>query len=303
MSPIAVFFRTLLKSSAIFLGAGVIFINPSLDWSAARPSATSLARFKPSWSQFRLAGTTAQPAPKDAAVDGLIGALKDSDAGVRRQAAHALGELGNARAVPALIDALKDADVEVRQKAMHALGELGDARAAAAIASALKDTDPRVRSHAAGALAEIGDKGAVDALIAAVKDSNVEVRRRAVHALGEIGDERALPALTAALKDEDAGVRRQAIQAIAEIGDGDDHHAWRINSRPIRIRTPTRIPTRARGRIHARDRSASRSGGERVCCIRLGSAVARRMSCARGRYCSIRAVAERSRVGVGSVVR
>ena len=71
----------------------------------------------------------------------------------------------------------------------------------------------------------------------------------------------------------------------------------------IRIRTPTRIPTRARGRIHARDRSASRSAGERVCCIRLGSAVARRMSCARRRYCSIRAVAERSRVGVGSVVR
>ena len=35
MSPTAVFFRTLLKSSAIFLGAGVIFINPSLDWSAA----------------------------------------------------------------------------------------------------------------------------------------------------------------------------------------------------------------------------------------------------------------------------
>src|SRR5688500_7967368 len=149
MSPTAVFFRTLMKSSAIFLGAGIIFIRPSLDWSAGT------AR-----------GVTAEQAPRQAAIDGLIAALKDSDAGVRKQAAIALGELESSAAVPALIDALKDSEVEVRQSAMSALGDIGDARAAAAIAGALKDADPRVRARAAGALAEIGDKGAVEALMA-----------------------------------------------------------------------------------------------------------------------------------------
>ena len=31
MSPLTVFLRTLAKSTAIFLGAGAIFLNPSLD--------------------------------------------------------------------------------------------------------------------------------------------------------------------------------------------------------------------------------------------------------------------------------
>ena len=146
MSPIAVFFRTLMKSSAICLGAGFIFIHPSLDWSR---------RHRPASARRRV---TAQQSPSEGAMDGLIFALKDSDAGVRKQAAFALGELKSTRAVPALIEMLKDADVEVRQRAMSALGEIGDARAAAAIAGALKDTDARVRARAASALAEIGDK-------------------------------------------------------------------------------------------------------------------------------------------------
>ena len=34
MSPLTVFIRTLTKSSAIFLGAGVIFLNPRSTGSA-----------------------------------------------------------------------------------------------------------------------------------------------------------------------------------------------------------------------------------------------------------------------------
>src|SRR5687767_15664445 len=117
MSPIAVFYRTLMKCSAIFLGAGVVFIHPSLDWSACT------AR-----------GVTAQQEPRQAAVDGLVSVLKDTDAGVRKQAAHALGQLEDAKAVPALIETLKDSDADVRRGAMQALAQIGDERAAAAIA-------------------------------------------------------------------------------------------------------------------------------------------------------------------------
>ena len=79
MSPFAVFFRTLSRSSAICLGIGMIVINPPLEWSPGR-----------AMTQVRLTGVTAQKSPNEAAIDGLIGALKDSDAGVRKHAALAL---------------------------------------------------------------------------------------------------------------------------------------------------------------------------------------------------------------------
>ena len=77
MTPLTVFFRTLLKSSAIFIGAGYIMLHPSLDVRSGARSAV-----------------TAQKSPSEAATDALIVALKDSDAGVRRQAASAFGERG-----------------------------------------------------------------------------------------------------------------------------------------------------------------------------------------------------------------
>ena len=83
MSPLAVFFRTLSRSTAVCLGVGLAIVNPSLEWSPGRPNALT--------PQMRITGVTAQKSPNERAVDGLIIALKDSDAGVRRQAAIALG--------------------------------------------------------------------------------------------------------------------------------------------------------------------------------------------------------------------
>ena len=36
MSPIAVFFRTLSRSSAICLGIGLVIVNPPFDWSPGK---------------------------------------------------------------------------------------------------------------------------------------------------------------------------------------------------------------------------------------------------------------------------
>ena len=102
MSPLTVFLKTLAKSSAIFLGVGLIFLNPSLEWSGSR-------------------AVTAQKSPAEAAVDALTAALKDSDAGVRKQATFALGQMKTSRAVPALIEALKDENADVRNAAAGAL--------------------------------------------------------------------------------------------------------------------------------------------------------------------------------------
>src|SRR4051794_16186966 len=124
MSPVAVFVRTLLKSSAIFIGAASIFLHPALEW---RPDAQ----------QARGLNVIAGQAQSEAAVDGLIAALKDTDGGVRREAVRALGQLNSRRAVPALAAAMKDADDEMRASIVSALGELGDASVVDTLAGAL----------------------------------------------------------------------------------------------------------------------------------------------------------------------
>src|SRR5262245_18136183 len=116
MSPAAVFLRTLLKSSAIFIGTAAIFLHPSLEWrTAAQPEGHAGV------------AVGAQQSGSEAAVDALIVALKDTDAGVRREAARALAELNSRRAAPALAATLKDADDDMRATIVSALGELGDA--------------------------------------------------------------------------------------------------------------------------------------------------------------------------------
>ena len=110
MSPFAVFVRTLLRTSAIFIGGTLVFLHPTLDWSS------------------RTTSVTAQQSPAEAALDGLIMLLEDSDAGVRRQAADALGHVRNTRAVPALVDALDDPDPAVRKSVTKALADCARGR-------------------------------------------------------------------------------------------------------------------------------------------------------------------------------
>ena len=136
MTPLAVFLRTFLRTSAIFAGASIVFLHPPLEWSAGGGAAR------------------AQKSPIEAAVDGLLVALKDPVEDVRCQAAWALGRAGKARAVEALIEALKDSPA-VRRQAIRALGQIGDPRALPALNAALKDDDTRVRRYAAKAIARI----------------------------------------------------------------------------------------------------------------------------------------------------
>jgi HEAT repeat protein len=152
-----------------------------------------------------------------AAVPGLLAALGDANADVRRAAA-ALGEIGDAAAVPGLLAALGDADEDVRQVAAAALREIGDAAAVPGLLAALGDADANVREAAAAALGEIGDAAAVPGLLAALRDAEEDVRRAAAAALGQIGAP-AVPGLLAALGDAEEDVREAAAAALGEIGD------------------------------------------------------------------------------------
>lgn len=88
-------------------------------------------------------------------VDRYIQQLKDSNREVRAEAAKALGELGDPRAVDPLIPLLKDEVKLVRARAAEALGTLGDMRAVDPLIPVLKDEDEWVREHAKKALEQL----------------------------------------------------------------------------------------------------------------------------------------------------
>jgi HEAT repeat protein len=145
-------------------------------------------------------------------VNGLVRALGyRQDWAVRRDAAEALGEVGDARVVNALIAALKDnvdyfpdRTNKIRSAAVKALGRIGDVSAIPPLIAALKDP------HFGGggfseALALIGSP-AIPALVGLLKEGdrgmNQSLHEVAVRALGLIGAPAVEP-LIALLKSSD----------------------------------------------------------------------------------------------------
>lgn len=116
------------------------------------------------------------------AVEPLIQAVIDEKG--FEHAVQALGRIGEP-AVEPLIKALNDEDYIVRNGAAHALGLIGDARAVEPLIQILKD-DEHSDAIAAIALGEIGDARAVEPLIQASKGKGWLVRKFAKEALEKI---------------------------------------------------------------------------------------------------------------------
>jgi HEAT repeat protein len=152
------------------------------------------------------------------AVEPLIAALGDEEHDVYVGAARTLGALGDPRAVAPLIAALQKDEWAARMGAAEALGVIGDPCAVAPLIAALGDEDDHVRQAAAVALAKLGEP-AVEPLVATLGDEDGHVRRGAARALGELGDAHAVAPVVAALGDEDGGVRQEATGALAKLGD------------------------------------------------------------------------------------
>jgi HEAT repeat protein len=94
--------------------------------------------------------------------------------------------------VPGLISALIQNDPQVQYDAAEALGELGDKRAVGPLITELKNNElSGVRWKAAEALSRIG-AASVDELIGVLQHEDDDVRWKAAIALGEIGDPKAI---------------------------------------------------------------------------------------------------------------
>jgi HEAT repeat protein len=157
------------------------------------------------------------------AVEPLCDALGDKSLDVRRQAAHALGALGeiDERVTKCLVKALEDRDVDAA--AEDSLITIGGP-AVKALTEALKD--PRIKEEAVEVLGKIGlgkppvkVKGdVIEPLCIALKDKSADVREKAVLALGQIEDPRAVEPLSIALRDPEHVVTVLAGKALGQIG-------------------------------------------------------------------------------------
>lgn len=255
MSPLAVFFRTLSRASALLLGAVFAFLHPPLQWSAPRPQATSvLPAMRPQLTVQQLSEelSTSDPAVRaraacelreradnaGAAISALIALLPDPSPLERsvcgqnwwrwnpesrttpgEQAASALVAIG-ARAFDPLVKTLRHQSWVARRNAAWALGALDDVRAVEALTPLMKDAEAPVREQTAWALGALDDRAAIPALMLGLKDSDARVRRQSAWAVGAIDDRRPVDLLIVLLRDGDRAVREQAAWALGVIGDG-----------------------------------------------------------------------------------
>jgi HEAT repeat protein len=133
-------------------------------------------------------------------VAGLVTALQTGGPRTRRAAANALIALPDRRASEALVHALADDDAGVRMNAALALGEPagGAGDVTDALCRALRDPEPRVRALAASSLGRLKAAASLDSLIDALGDDSPTVRRTAAIVLSGFDDPRAAEALAAA---------------------------------------------------------------------------------------------------------
>jgi HEAT repeat protein/beta-lactamase regulating signal transducer with metallopeptidase domain len=150
-------------------------------------------------------------------VEALIARLKDENSGVRKAAAHSLGQLGDLRAVAPLITMLADSDAEVRSTAVDALANLEDPRAVGPIAGLLKDPVTDVRHNALSALSH-WDQGVPTApVVALLDDPDADVRQEAVNLLEHLNARSAGAAIARLIHDPSSDVRSTVVQTLGNL--------------------------------------------------------------------------------------
>ncbi len=161
----------------------------------------------------------------DVAVVGALGeALRsDKSTGVRRTAAEALGEIGEAAASKQLLEALKSEKTPVvRATIVQSMENFkDDAAVAAQLQSVAKeDASYRARGAALRALGRMKGAGTYDTLVAAVNGDSPDgfLRNAALSGLGSLEDDKAVPLLKEwASPGKDLDSRQAAIASLARL--------------------------------------------------------------------------------------
>jgi HEAT repeat protein len=150
------------------------------------------------------------------AIEPLIQALGDDDEGLRNEVAAALAKMGGP-AVGPLIAVLQDND---SKEAAWALGEIGDARAIEPLLQAFKGDDGGTRTEVVAALVKLNATSDVSIFIQILKNPNEkrDLRLDAALALGELGDIKARSTLLEAMADKDTMIQMNAAKSLTKLG-------------------------------------------------------------------------------------
>jgi HEAT repeat protein len=171
-----------------------------------------------------LSGCTSESTVAGKTFSSWVGQLKDSDAGRRRAAVEALGEMGIAAksALPELRSYIvSETDALARCEAIRLLGRVGDASDMTTLANLAKDSHDKSRVCAVAALNRFG-KAAVPVLAEVLSDPDPSVRKEAARRLMTLGADAkdAEPLLAKAVNDSDAEVAELAKLALERIHEG-----------------------------------------------------------------------------------
>ena len=129
----------------------------------------------------------------------LVEFLHHSDADLRMQAALALGEQRETRAVPALLETLKDPNINVRYHVIEALGKIRDPVAVEPLAAIAESREFFLAFPAIDALRQIGERSVASRLSHLLADESLG--EATAEALGELGDVTVVAPLVNQLND------------------------------------------------------------------------------------------------------
>lgn len=146
-------------------------------------------------------------------------ALMDPDPSVRQAAVHAVGVLREPAAVHTLMQIVVHDDLPIRREAATALGLIGDAGAVPALFASLTNAKDEFLEHAlVYALIEIGDPAAIQPGLA---DDHPRVQRAALIALDQVAEESLTNTSVAGLlASNDPDLQRAALDVVVK------HPTW-----------------------------------------------------------------------------
>ena len=153
------------------------------------------------------------------ASDEIVKSLGDPSPNVRRNAARALGRLGDDRLAENLIRHIQEHPDLIEEETVEALGEMGNQSAAPELTKLLRSPRSSLRRASAKALGRLGSKDAVEALrVVAAETGDPDLRRASLQALRVIGSPEASQEISDALVDPHPSVRIAAAEAVSELG-------------------------------------------------------------------------------------
>ena len=188
-------------------------------------------------------------------IDGLIrAALQHEDLSVRRDAASALGEIKDEKAINLLINFLGHNDKNVRKRAVRILGEIKDEKALRSLTNALEDKNKYVRKEAIKAVNKLGwqpktdvekaifyiaqgdfsnvsslGESAIQPLIDILGSNSKNLRKEAIKALLKIREREAVQrSVIDALKNKDEKVRDGAILVLNNFDTKEAQEAIKV---------------------------------------------------------------------------